>query len=80
MNDLDLEVEISLLVEEERRLERANARRRRTPEEERQLKSIAVAIEQRWDLVRQRRARRSAGQDPDGAQLRSAQVVAGYRQ
>jgi hypothetical protein len=33
-----------------------------------------------WDLLRQRRARRSAGEDPDDAQVRPTDVVEGYLQ
>lgn len=33
-----------------------------------------------WDLLRQRRARRSAGLDPDDAELRDATTVESYRQ
>jgi hypothetical protein len=80
VNDIDLEVEISFLVEQVRRLERAHVGRPRSADETERLKSIRVALDQRWDLVRQRRARRSAGQDPDGALVRPPQVVAGYRQ
>lgn len=33
-----------------------------------------------WDLIRQRRARRRVGQDPDLAMVRTAAIVDGYRQ
>ncbi|MGH2813844.1 MAG: DUF2630 family protein, partial [Actinomycetota bacterium] len=36
--------------------------------------------DQCWDLLRQRRARRDAGQDPDTAQLRPEGTVEGYLQ
>jgi hypothetical protein len=39
-----------------------------------------VALDQCWDLLRQRRARRDAGQDPDAATVRSERVVEGYQQ
>jgi hypothetical protein len=39
-----------------------------------------VQLDRYWDLLRQRDARRRAGLDPDGAQVRSADVVEGYRQ
>ena len=43
-------------------------------------RTIEVALDQCWDLLRQRRARRNAGQDPDDATLRPAPVVEDYRQ
>ncbi len=33
-----------------------------------------------WDLLRQRRAKRNAGQDPETAEQRSAGTVEGYLQ
>ena len=49
-------------------------------EDRRRLESVSVELDQCWDLLRQRRARRSAGEDPDGAQVRDAGTVEGYRQ
>jgi hypothetical protein len=39
-----------------------------------------VQLDQCWDLLRQRRARRAAGQDPDAAAVRPADVVEHYQQ
>ena len=50
------------------------------PEEEERLRTIEVALDQCWDLLRQRRARRHAGQDPDEAKPRPAPVVENYQQ
>jgi len=36
--------------------------------------------DQLWDLLRQRRARRNAGLDPDDASERDPKTVEGYRQ
>jgi hypothetical protein len=44
------------------------------------MQQVQVELDQCWDLLRQRRARRSAGEDPDGAQVRDAGTVEGYRQ
>ena len=49
-------------------------------EHRRRLEQVSVELDQCWDLLRQRRARRSAGEDPDGAQVRDAGTVEGYRQ
>jgi hypothetical protein len=44
------------------------------------LEAIRVELDRLWDLLRQRRALRDAGGDPDQAQERSAGTVEGYRQ
>ena len=49
-------------------------------EDRRRLEQVSVELDQCWDLLRQRRARRSAGEDPDGAQVRDAGTVERYRQ
>jgi len=44
------------------------------------LGNLQVQLDQLWDLLRQRRARREFGEDPDGAKVRPASVVEGYEQ
>lgn len=44
------------------------------------LESIRVSLDQCWDLLRQRRARREFGENPEEAQLRPAGEVEGYMQ
>jgi len=44
------------------------------------LGKIQVELDQCWDLLRQRRARREFGQDPDGATVRPASMVERYEQ
>ena len=41
---------------------------------------MQVELDRCWDLLRQRRALRSAGGDPDSAALRDADTVEHYRQ
>jgi Protein of unknown function (DUF2630) len=48
-------------------------------EDRRRLDHVSVELDRCWDLLRQRRARRSAGEDPDGAQARDAGTVENYR-
>jgi len=50
------------------------------PEERDRLRSAEEALDQCWDLLRQRRARREFGEDPEEAQLRPAGEVEGYMQ
>jgi hypothetical protein len=51
-----------------------------TDDEHRQLATAEAALDQCWDLLRQRRARREFGEDPAGAQVRPVSEVEGYRQ
>jgi hypothetical protein len=44
------------------------------------LRAVEESLDQCWDLLRQRRARREFGQDPDAAAARSTRVVEHYRQ
>jgi hypothetical protein len=80
VDDREIVSRINELAAQEHRLEEAHVGEGLTPEEEERLRTIEVALDQCWDLLRQRRARRSAGQDPDQAHERPAPVVEGYRQ
>ena len=80
MNDQQIRTHIEDLVAEEHRLlEHGDAGKLTTDDQDR-LKTIEVQLDQYWDLLRQRRARRDAGQDPNVAHLRSENVVEHYRQ
>jgi Protein of unknown function (DUF2630) len=50
------------------------------PEEREQLRTAEEALDQCWDLLRQRRARREFGEDPAGSQTRPVTEVEGYLQ
>jgi hypothetical protein len=80
MNDDDIVERINSLASEEHQLERAHTGTSLSDSEQRRLRDIEVALDQCWDLLRQRRARRDAGQNPDEAEVRSETVVEGYRQ
>jgi hypothetical protein len=71
---------INELVEREHALERTHVGDPPPDAEVARLKEIEVALDQCWDLLRQRRARRQAGQDPDTASVRPEDVVEGYQQ
>jgi hypothetical protein len=51
-----------------------------TDDERRQLAAIEESLDQCWDLLRQRRARREFGENPEEAQVRPATEVEGYQQ
>jgi hypothetical protein len=69
------------LVDEEHRLrERRSQGSLSEQQEQQRLEGLEIALDQCWDLLRQRRARLAAGEDPDLAQPRPASEVEGYRQ
>ena len=80
MDDTEIVRRIGELTDEEHRLESGHASEPLGPDELERLRSLEVALDQCWDLLRQRRARRNAGQDPDDAAVRPAAVVEGYQQ
>lgn len=68
---------IEELVSEEHRLQ---AQESLSEAERAQLHAVEVELDQCWDLLRQRRALRTVGQDPDKAQIRPAEIVEKYEQ
>jgi hypothetical protein len=80
VDDQEIVNRINELAEQEHRLEEAHVGEGLAPDEEERLRTIEVALDQCWDLLRQRRARRNAGQDPNEAAARPAPVVEGYKQ
>jgi hypothetical protein len=80
MDDLDIVRQIDDLTGEEHNLERAHTGEALSGSELDRLRAIEVALDQCWDLLRQRRARRQAGEDPDGASVRPEKTVEGYQQ
>jgi hypothetical protein len=71
---------IQELVKEEHRLYEQGERVTLSDTDRQKLTKVQVELDQCWDLLRQRRALRGAGLDPDMAQVRSAQVVEKYEQ
>ena len=80
MNDDQIHTSIEQLVSQEHELWELESSGNATDEDRRRLKAVQVSLDQCWDLLRQRRARRDAGLDPDSAVERSADVVEGYQQ
>jgi hypothetical protein len=80
MDDLEIVRRIDELADEEHALERAHTGQPLAEPELERLRAIEIALDQCWDLLRQRRARRQAGEDPDLATARGEDVVEGYQQ
>jgi hypothetical protein len=51
-----------------------------TEDDRQRLADLKVQLDQCWDLLRQRRALREFGHDPDQAKLRPAKIVENYEQ
>jgi hypothetical protein len=80
MDDHDVIDRIDRLVEEEKAL-RQRAEGQGIAEDDRErLQRLEVALDQCWDLLRQRRGLRDRGEDPDEAEVRDPGTVEGYRQ
>ena len=68
---------IEELVSQEHRLQTQASL---SEDERARLKAVEVELDQSWDLLRQRRALRAVGQDPDKAQVRAPDIVEQYEQ
>lgn len=80
MNDEAVLGRINELAAREHELRQAEAKRLLTDDEKAELQKAGVALDQCWDLLRQRRARAEFGQDPDAAEVRDRDIVEKYRQ
>jgi hypothetical protein len=81
MNDQPLFDRINELSSEEEHLwERASDGGGLSTADQERLETIKVELDQCYDLLHQREARRAAGFDPDRAKVRPADVVEHYRQ
>ena len=79
VKDEDILTQVNKLVSEEQEL-RAKLQHREIDEteEHQRLRAVEVALDQCWDLLRQRRALRDTGGDPRQARVRPADEVEGY--
>ena len=76
MSDKTILQHITELVEEEQRLHAATER----PEQHAdRIQHLEEELDQCWDLLRQRRARREFGDDPERAKTRDVKTVENYQ-
>ena len=80
MADEDVLSSINELANEEHELFQKEARGEASDGDRERMKALEVSLDQCWDLLHQRRARRSAGMDPNQAEVRPESVVEGYVQ
>lgn len=76
MDDRDVLSEIHKLVDEEHQLRQGGG----SDEERARLAALEQQLDQCWDLLRRRRAREEAGQDPTGERVRPKGEVESYLQ
>lgn len=80
MNDSEILQHIEELVHEEHILAQCSQKDGLDAAGQRRMRKLAVSLDQCWDLLRQRRALRSAHLNPDGATVRDADIVERYKQ
>jgi hypothetical protein len=81
MDDKEIMAQIGDLIQTEHKLRQQLAAGELSGMEERdRLRSAEEALDQCWDLLRQRRARREYGENPDQAMARPVSEVEGYQQ
>ena len=76
--DRDVLSHINELADEEHELFQKEARDEATDADRARLADLGVQLDQCWDLLHQRRARRAAGMDPEQAEVRDERTVEGY--
>jgi hypothetical protein len=77
MSDKTILAHIGELIEEENRLKNAPAA---PADAHARIRHLEEQLDQCWDLLRQRRARRQYGEDPSDAHARDESTVEGYQQ
>ena len=78
MDDKKISDHINELAREEHELFERESHGNANEADRDRLQRIQVMLDQCWDLLRQRQARRTAGLDPEGARVRDAKTVEGY--
>ena len=78
MDDKTVTESIDKLAREEHELFARESRGIATDADRERLRRIQIMLDQCWDLLRQRRARREFGFDPDEARIRDEKTVEGY--
>jgi hypothetical protein len=80
MDDPQIHAKIEQLVAEEHELWERESAGNAGDADRKRLQDLGVSLDQCWDLLRQRRALREAGRDPDDADVRRPEVVERYEQ
>jgi Protein of unknown function (DUF2630) len=79
MEDQSVIERINELAREEHELFEKESNGQATDQDRDRMKNLEVTLDQCWDLLHQRRARRNAGLDPNQAEVRDEKTVEGYQ-
>ncbi len=80
MDDTEIMQRIKTLVDQEHELLKMEEEGKLQGDQRDRAQSLEVSLDQCWDLLRQRRARRNAGLNPDDATARDPGIVEHYQQ
>ncbi|WP_026818445.1 DUF2630 family protein [Arthrobacter castelli] len=80
MDNQNIQHQIQALVEQERQLRESLGSEEDREAGQAELRHVEEQLDQCWDLLRQRRAKQHAGDDPEDASARPVNQVEGYRQ
>jgi hypothetical protein len=80
MQDKDVLEHIEKLVDEEHRLMRRSEDGQAAGGDHERMRELQVSLDRAWDLLRQRRAMRDRGEDPNDAAERPPSIVEHYEQ
>ncbi len=80
MDDSEILKHIEELVNEEHALTQQSQQGGLSDEGHARMRQLAISLDQCWDLLRQRRALRSAHLNPEEAKVRDADIVEHYKQ
>jgi Protein of unknown function (DUF2630) len=75
MTDEEILDRLHQLVDDEHELRRTGE-----PVDDDRMRQLEETLDQCWDLLRQRRAKREYGENPDDATVRDVRTVEGYQQ
>jgi hypothetical protein len=78
MDDQEVIERINQLAGEEHELFQKESRGEASEADQERLRRLEISLDQCWDLLHQRRARRAAGSNPDEARVRDEKTVEGY--
>jgi hypothetical protein len=78
VDDQEVIDRINQLAGEEHELFQKESRGEASEADQHRLRRLEVSLDQCWDLLHQRRARRAAGSNPDEATVRDEKTVEGY--
>jgi len=79
MADEQVTMQIEILAREEHALFEKESAGKATPADSERLRQVGILLDQCWDLLRQRRAKREFGQNPNEARARDPKTIKNYQ-